>query len=158
MHGVGAEQRGTRLAKLGERGTGHRQRFGQRAGGGPRLKPREQFLAGEVAGHPPARAAQEQRAEPPGARPRPRSRRPIARHDGELAKQPDPDRLPRRHRLSGQHCLSDSRGHTSIIAGWSDIPRLIFLARAPGIPAGQRDPAGPRQAGGDGNTAGTGPS
>ena len=166
---VGAEQGGTRLAKLRERGTGHRQRLRQRAGGGPRLKTREQFLTGEIACHPAAGADQEQCAEPPGARPRPRSRRPVARRDGELTEQPGPDRLPRRHRLSGQHCLHDSRGHTFIIAGWSDIPHLLFLAQAawfsgPGLgsrwttrslafPAATRAERAQR----DGNTAGTGP-
>jgi hypothetical protein len=138
---VGAEQGGARLAELRERGAGHGQRLGQRAGGRARLQPREQLLAGQVTAHPVARADQEQRAKPPGTRARPRSGRPLTRRDGELAEQPDPDRLP------GRCVLCDSCGHAFIIAGRSDILRRFSRGRTRGIPAGRPGRSGRAAAG-----------
>ena len=144
---IGAEQRDAGLAELRERGAGHGQRLGQRAGGRPRCQAREQLLAGQVTAHPAAGADQEQRAEPPGSRPRPRSSRPVARRDSELAEQPDPDRLAGR-----PVCPVSSVG---VIP--AAISSLSGRGRhsPPGIPAGQRGPVRDRDGRADGNTAGT---
>ena len=102
-----------------------------------RLKPRKQLLAGHVPAHPAARADQEQRAEPPRARPRPRADGRVARGNRELAEHPDPDRLPSRR------ILRNLRDHGPIIPVRYDIPSLGYFA-AVALSARWPDPAGRR--------------
>ena len=96
-------------AQLGERAPGHRQRLGDRPGGGMGIQAGEQFLAGEVPADPAARAHQDELAQPPGARPRPRADGAAFGDDGERAEQPDlygqPPRRP----------LCPWRGHVPIV-------------------------------------------
>ena len=138
---VGRQQRGGRLAEVGERAAGHGQRLRQRPGGRARLEAREQLLARQVAADPPAWADEDELAQPPGARPRPRASDPAAGGDGELAEQPYLHGL--RLSLSCWRLLCGSRGHVSIIPAGSDIPGRVF--RACQAPSG-------------GNTAGTAPA